>query len=144
MANGSCTTSDAVTAQFNPSPARTAAQQFYTRLDEEPHYVVLDAGNPGSDFDWSTGRPPDHPAGAYGWFYVEITNDFDLQCDRFGGGNEFCPANIFVPNTFTPNGDGTNDFWINRWVTTWPRRTGSSTGGAAFPDERGGDAWTVV
>ena len=144
VANGSCTTSDAVTAQFNPSPARMAAQQFYTCLDEEPHYVVLDAGNPGSDFDWSTGETTQIIlAGAYGWFYVEITNDFDCSVTDSVVVNEFCPANIFVPNTFTPNGDGTNDFWmpVGNNLAEIELQVFDRWGGIVFQTNVVGDAW---
>jgi gliding motility-associated-like protein len=111
--NGYCTRTDAVTATFNPSPTRLIERKLYTCLDEEPGYVVIDAGNPGSAYDWSTGASSQVIlAGAYGWYYVQVTNVHDCTMRDSAEVIEFCPATLYVPNTFTPNGDGTNDIWM--------------------------------
>lgn len=108
-----CVRSDAITVQFNPSPARFAAREFHTCLDDEPKYVILDAGNAGSNYLWSTGATSQViMAGAYGNYYVQITNQYDCTVRDSAQVIEFCPATIFVPNTFTPNGDGLNDVFI--------------------------------
>jgi gliding motility-associated-like protein len=108
-----CVRTDAVTVQFNPSPARLAAREFHTCLDDEPKYVILDAGNAGSSYLWSTGATSQViMAGAYGNYYVQITNQYDCTVRDSAQVIEFCPATIFVPNTFTPNGDGLNDVFI--------------------------------
>lgn len=111
--NGHCQRSDAVNVQFNPSPARMATRQFHTCLGEDEQYVRLDAGNPGSRFDWSTGESSQVIlAGAYGWYVVEVLNQFDCAARDSAQVIEYCPSAIFIPNTFTPNGDGTNDIFI--------------------------------
>ncbi|MBK8612663.1 MAG: gliding motility-associated C-terminal domain-containing protein [Flavobacteriales bacterium] len=111
--NGYCTSSDAFTATFNPSPTRFIDRKFYTCLDEAPGYVVINAGNEGSEYDWSTGETSQVIlAGAYGWYYVQVTNVHDCATRDSAEVIEFCPATLYVPNTFTPNGDGTNDIWM--------------------------------
>lgn len=111
--NGYCESRDTITAVFNPRPDRLAAHQFFTCLDEEPHYVVISAGNPGGEYGWSTGESSQVIlAGAYGWYYVDITNQFDCTVRDSAVVNEFCQPSLYVPNTFTPNGDGTNDVWL--------------------------------
>lgn len=112
VSNGYCTTSDSIRAVFNPRPSRLMTHEFFTCLDEDPHYVVIDAGNEGSQHQWSTGESTQVIlAGAYGWYYVSITNQFDCSRTDSTVVTQFCPPSIFVPNTFTPNGDGTNDVW---------------------------------
>ncbi|MCC7502611.1 MAG: gliding motility-associated C-terminal domain-containing protein [Flavobacteriales bacterium] len=113
VSNGYCTSSDALTATFNPSPTRFIDRKFYTCLDEDPGYVVINAGNEGSEYDWSTGETSQVIlAGAYGWYYVQVTNVHDCATRDSAEVIEFCPATLYVPNTFTPNGDGTNDIWL--------------------------------
>ncbi len=110
--NGFCTGADSLFATFNPRPSRLSTHAYFTCLDEEPHYVVISGGNNGSDYDWSTGENTQVIlAGAYGWYYVSITNQFDCSQQDSAVVNEFCPPSIYVPNTFTPNGDGINDVW---------------------------------
>lgn len=111
--NGSCSRSDDITVLYNPSPVRMAVNEFHACLDDEPKYVVIDAGNPGSQFDWSTGESTQVVmASAYGWYYVHVTNNYDCTTQDSARVIEHCPATIFVPNTFTPNGDGVNDFFL--------------------------------
>lgn len=113
VSNGLCQRTDAIAVQFNPSPVQMATRQFHTCLGEDEQYVRLDAGNPGSRYDWSTGeRSRVILAGAYGWYAVEVTNQFDCAARDSAQVIEYCPSAIFIPNTFTPNGDGTNDIFI--------------------------------
>ncbi len=113
VSNGHCQRSDAIDVRFNPSPVQMATHQFHTCLGEDEQYVRIDAGNPGSQYDWNTGeRSRVILAGAYGWFVVEVTNQFDCAALDSAQVIEYCPSAIFIPNTFTPNGDGTNDIFI--------------------------------
>jgi|694.fasta_scaffold03172_10 gliding motility-associated-like protein len=111
--NNGCVRSDAITVLFNPSPVRMAVKEFHTCLDDAPRYVVIDAGNSGSRHSWSSGATTQVIlASAYGWYYVNVTNAYDCSARDSAQVIEYCPATIFIPNTFTPNGDGLNDVFI--------------------------------
>lgn len=113
VSNGYCTTTDSVRVVFNPRPSRIPTHDFFTCLDEDPHYVIISAGNQGAAYNWSSGEDTQVIlAGAYGWYYVDITNQFDCSLRDSASVTEFCPPSLYVPNTFTPNGDGTNDVWM--------------------------------
>lgn len=111
--NGHCTRTDTVQVVSLPSPEHMAATQFHTCLGEDEEFVRLDAGNPGARFAWSTGETSQVIlAGAYGWYLVEVTNQFACVTRDSAQVIEYCPSAIFIPNTFTPNGDGSNDLFI--------------------------------
>ncbi|MBK6944603.1 MAG: gliding motility-associated C-terminal domain-containing protein [Flavobacteriales bacterium] len=111
--NGYCVQSDSIDIGFNPSPVNIAAHQFITCLDEKPGYVIIDAGNAGAQFNWSTGEATQviH-ADTYGTYLIEVTNRYDCSMRDSIEVAEYCPSTLYMPNTFTPNGDGLNDIFI--------------------------------
>ncbi|MBL0042967.1 MAG: gliding motility-associated C-terminal domain-containing protein [Flavobacteriales bacterium] len=72
----------------------------------------MDAGNNGCTYAWSTdeeNRTID--VNSYGWYSVTITTLFGCSLTDSINVLEYCPPQLFIPNTFTPNGDGINDFF---------------------------------
>lgn len=111
--NGYCSNSDEVMVLFNPLPSPMPMHQFFVCLDDDPHYVEIDAGNPGSAFLWNDGQHGQVArATDYGWKEVIITNVHGCSLTDSALVSEFCRPTIFIPNTFTPNGDGRNDLWM--------------------------------
>ena len=75
--------------------------------------IVLDAGNPGSTYLWSTGETSQQisivEAGTY---YVDVLNSSNCQLtDTIDITGELGGGTMFVPNTFTPNGNHRNDIF---------------------------------
>ncbi|MCB0793571.1 MAG: gliding motility-associated C-terminal domain-containing protein [Flavobacteriales bacterium] len=135
VSNGYCVSTDEVQTTFNPAPARIISREQFVCLDEDPHYVVINAGNDGSQFDWSTGAQTQMIlAGAYGWYFVNITNQYDCALRDSVVVTEFCPATLYVPNTFTPNNDGINDYWgpVGKNVATMELTVFDRWGGVLF------------
>jgi gliding motility-associated-like protein len=110
---GNCTHSDAITVLFNPRPPPVPERIIHVCLEEEPRFVVLSAGDAGSIYRWSTGaQGPTLQAREYGTYGVEITNVYGCQRTDSIVVQEYCPSTIFAPNTFTPDGDGLNDYFL--------------------------------
>ncbi len=113
VSNGYCSREDQITVLFNPAPHRIQDRQHQFCLDDEPYHVTLDAGNTGSQYQWSTGDTTRSiEATEYGSFTVIITNEYGCSLTDSVQVIEFCPSTIFLPNTFTPNGDGMNDIFL--------------------------------
>jgi gliding motility-associated-like protein len=72
--------------------------------------LVLDAGNPGAAYSWSTGETTQtitvQQAGDY---WVIVNNPPCLLIDTARVNGILGEGLVFVPNSFTPNNDGLND-----------------------------------
>lgn len=102
-------TADTVSISLKPGPQATLQD---TTLDCGITAVTLDAQNPGSGYVWSTGETSRvisvNEPGLY-WVemdYCGLTVTDSLTVSFTGPASTF-----FAPNTFTPNGDGTNDHY---------------------------------
>lgn len=76
----------------------------------EGNFAVLDARNPGASYQWNTGETTqtiqvDQP----GKYYVEIRNRCSQAIDTANLVFIREDVGAFIPNVFTPNGDGVND-----------------------------------
>lgn len=111
--NGYCTTYDSVDVVFNPLPIPQLSEELTTCFDLPPHHLPLDAGNPECSFVWSNGDTAQVTlADAYGTYVVTITTPFECSIDDEVLIREYCPSALYVPNTFTPDGDGVNDLFF--------------------------------
>ena len=113
VTNGPCQRSDEITVLFNPAPYSIPERQVYRCLEDEPRQVTLDAGNPGSTYLWDTGDTVRTiEVTTYGFHPVQITNAYGCTLRDSVQVSEYCPSALYVPNTFTPNGDGINDVFM--------------------------------
>jgi gliding motility-associated-like protein len=71
--------------------------------------VTLDAGNPGATYLWSTGATSQTiDVALAGEYWVQVNNNNCIQNDTISITGAPGEGIIFVPNTFTPNGNATN------------------------------------
>ena len=111
--NDDCFSSDSVSIFFNPLPQNMLEEEITTCFDTDLNSLVLNASNFGSNFLWSTGAQTasvevDEP----GLYSVNITTPFGCESTFYTEVYELCiEPYIYVPNSFTPDGDGINDVW---------------------------------
>lgn len=141
--NGYCVSTDTRLVHFDPVPGHLDDHQLHTCFDERPT-LALDAGNPGCLYLWSTGEHTQAiEVGTYGTYTVRITNGFDCSTVDSITVNEFCPPSLFIPNTFTPNGDGLNDVWtpVGRNLAQFELFVFDRWGGIAFHSTDPAKGW---
>lgn len=143
VSNGYCVSTDARQVTFLPVPAHLSQDVVNICFDELPG-IPLDAGNPGCLYVWSTGEHAQViEVGAYGVYSVRITNLFGCTVEDSIQVEEFCPPSLFIPNTFTPNGDGLNDVWlpVGRNIAQFDLYVFDRWGGQVFHSTDPGHGW---
>lgn len=97
----------------------------------EDTVIELNAYQPGSQIAWSTGSvTPAISVNEAGIYQATISNQCYTSVIAYNIETENCDCELFIPNVFTPDGDGYNDFFrpithqrvpmgeiviINRW-----------------------------
>jgi len=108
--NGFCITFDSIEVVFNPLPDDALEDLIVTCFDLPNSQVVLDAENTGSTYFWSTTDTTQSiTIQDYDNYTVAITTPFNCTTTDQVDVVEYCPSAIYVPNAFSPDGDGVND-----------------------------------
>ncbi len=106
---GPCTDHDTVRIRYEPvlSPVLGDRHICYGRP------AILDASTPGATaYLWD-----DHSTESVrvvreaGTYYVQISNAYCAGADTVEVTLEYCECPVFIPDAFTPNGDGKNDLF---------------------------------
>lgn len=120
-----CSGTDSMNIFYNPKPVVNLGKD--TSLCGDNNFLVLNAGNPGSSYEWSTGSitPTISVGDTEHYYWVKVTNAFDcLAIDTIHV--EKCNI-VFskdkIPTVFTPNGDGVNETWEIPGLSEYPRAT---------------------
>jgi gliding motility-associated-like protein len=106
---GACVVSDAVNISY----------VAYLDLGDDallcgrPDGLVLDAGNAGSQYTWSTGASSQQiTVTEPGTYWVSIANAFNCPLsDTINVDGDAAGGLMYLPNCFTPNSDGRNEYF---------------------------------
>jgi gliding motility-associated-like protein len=123
--NNGCTTSDHVNITYIDSVANTIELLTTPYCLEEGDSVLIDAAGAWTDLYWSTG---DSATSVSVFLSGNYSYELTLECQTLSGSVEVYDCaevipviiDVFVPNAFTPDDDGINEYFIPSIYTTWP------------------------
>lgn len=107
----------------------------------------LDAGNPGASYQWNTGDTSQQVRiDNSGMYRVIVSNQICQSEDSIRIElipEDSCHSWIFIPNAFTPNGDGTNDLFEIKYfgIAEYSIVIYDRWGEEIFLSDRPGEAW---
>ena len=126
LKNGVCPLvyTDSVEMVFNPLPVSEAGND--TLVQEGATVQLVGTGginfywSPGASLSDSTSRNPMAKPNQTTVYYHYVTNEFGCTAVDSVSISVLEETELFIPNTFTPNGDGVNDLWVIRTINQYP------------------------
>lgn len=109
VTQGNCTATDSINVTYNYSPVvNLGVDTLICDRDE----LYLDVTTPGASYLWHNGATiPNQIFFETGSYSVNVTNACGSDSDTINLQVQSCDCEVFLPNSFTPNGDGLNDTW---------------------------------
>jgi len=110
VTNQYCHGSDQASFTFLPYPLYALPMYVDTCFEVPGSSVTLQAGEIGTWFEWSTGETTRSiTITEFGTYTLRSTSPPRCTIEEVVVVREHCPPRVFVPNAFTPDGDGMND-----------------------------------
>lgn len=113
ITNGYCVSQDTIVVDFHPLPTNPFMEEYEFCFDASDELLFLDAKNQGSFYVWDNDsisrRRQIFEAGDY---QVTITSAEGCSSTFETSVVQECIEALYVPNSFTPDGDGINDVWL--------------------------------
>jgi gliding motility-associated-like protein len=102
-----------VAIDFNPLPVQPFLPEYEFCFEASNESFFLDAENPGSFYVWNNDSLSRILIlQAPGDYSVSITTDKGCVSEFETTVRQECIEALYVPNSFTPDGDGINDVWF--------------------------------
>ena len=110
VSNGGCDTTVQITVSYITKPILDRIKDTTACFKQE---LILDAEYPFSTYLWQDGSvQPQLTVTKAGTYVVQVTDQCGTTKDSATVSFENCVCQFFVPNAFTPNGDGRNDVFL--------------------------------
>lgn len=142
--NGPCMSSDSIFVDVLPPPVADLGEDIEGCVGEP---IYLSAQNTANDnYTWSDGSEDvDFIAVENNnTYWVETSNECGTAFDEIVVTFADCTPAYYIPNAFTPDGDGVNDFWhpITYRVTTYELIVFDRWGLVVFSSFNPDEVWT--
>ena len=113
VVNGACSDQDEVKVTVYSLPESRLGNDTVVCFEDEPNGLSLNTGRVGNTYLWSTMETTQLiDINAPGTYVVDITNQVGCTKRDWIKVQEDCPSHVWLPNSFTPDGDGLNETWI--------------------------------